>query len=89
MSSATLNNRHRIEWADPTGHAAIRNVQLQRAGLTDDRLQQVEDYLRGNPVTTSRKVSRGLGNMSRLQVDAAIEALTAASRIRQVGGFYV
>lgn len=73
------NNRHNLEWADPT--ADLAHARREVRAVVAARLSRVEDYLRANPHSTVRAVSRGLGNMSRRHVQAALDELVRSGRM--------
>ena len=89
---STAANAHTVEWSDPTHSTVSRSLYrisdlLAKRRVTPAKVATVAAHIQRNPgqVSASR-ISRDLGNMSRLQVEAAIEALLAARRIRTVRG---
>lgn len=79
----------KLEWADPTGNQAVRNIRLAAAvAQFGDRLDRIESYVISNPATGYRAVSKTLG-IPRKKVAAALDLLVELDRVRVIGDMYV
>lgn len=80
MSQSTItNNRHNLEWSDPTAATAIRNL-TKTAPLPLAAMASVRDCLISDPNSNPRAIAKSLG-LARHLVAAAVDFLVESNAV--------